>query len=336
MTNISKYLMTNPLTIKTSFARKLATISSNSLKNVPASVKIVEVGPRDGLQNEKGQVPTEVKLEFISKLAKSGLKYIEATSFVSPKWVPQMGDHATIMKTLSQKQDGITYAVLTPNLKGLQSALECGAKEVAIFGAASESFSQKNINCSISESLKRFEQVATEVEKAQIKMRGYVSCVLGCPYEGSIQPAEVTKVAKIMLEMGCYEISLGDTIGVGTAGTMNNLLEDITSKIPVEKLAIHCHDTYGQALSNILVALNHGISVVDASTAGLGGCPYAKGASGNVSTEDVVYMLNGLEVETGVDLASLMEAGNYISTYLQRDTMSKVARAKCGKWKKMS
>ena len=238
-----------------------------------------------------------------------------------------MGDHTEIMTALSNKSDGITYSVLTPNLKGLKSALDCGAKEVAIFGAASESFSQKNINCSIADSLKRFEEVAEEAVKAKVKLRGYVSCVIGCPYEGPISPAQVSKVSKLLLDMGCYEISLGDTIGVGTPGSMNALMEEVTKDIPVDKLAIHCHDTYGQALSNILVALSYGVGVVDASTAGLGGCPYAKGASGNVSTEDVVYMLHGLGIDTGVDLQKVIHAGNYISEAIGRDNMSKVARA---------
>ena len=239
----------------------------------------------------------------------------------------QMGDHTEIMNALSKKSDGITYSVLTPNLKGLKAALDCGAQEVAIFGAASESFSQKNINCSIAESLKRFEEVAEEAVKSKVKMRGYVSCVIGCPYEGPIAPTQVSQVARLLLDMGCYEISLGDTIGVGTPGSVNALMDEVTKNVPVEKLAIHCHDTYGQALSNILVAISHGITVVDASTAGLGGCPYAKGASGNVSTEDVIYMLEGLGIDTGVDLQEIIKAGNYISEAIGRDNMSKVARA---------
>lgn len=311
--------------------RNLSTL--NLMRNLPPAVRIVEVGPRDGLQNEKVQVPTNVKLEFIARLAESGLQNIEATSFVSPKWVPQMGDHVEIMKALASKQrvPGVSYSVLTPNIKGLKTALECGATEVAIFGAVSETFTQKNINCSIAESLKRFEDVANEVSKARIKMRGYVSCVLGCPYEGPVDPKQVTQVTETLLSMGCYEVSLGDTIGVGTPGSMSRLLEQVTNDIPVEKLAIHCHDTYGQALANILVALNYGISVVDASSAGLGGCPYAKGASGNVATEDVVYMLNGLHVETGVDLMALVKAGDYISQAIGRENMSKVARASLAK-----
>lgn len=312
--------------------RKLST-TQNLTRNLPSAVRIVEVGPRDGLQNEKVQVPTNVKLEFINRLAESGLQNIEATSFVSPKWVPQMGDHVEIMKALSSKKrlPGVTYSVLTPNIKGLKAALECGATEVAIFGAVSETFTQKNINCSISESLKRFEDVANEVSKARIKMRGYVSCVLGCPYEGPVDPKQVSQVTESLLSMGCYEVSLGDTIGVGTPGSMSKLLDQLTQDIPVDKLAIHCHDTYGQALANILVALNYGISVVDASSAGLGGCPYAKGASGNVATEDVVFMLNGLNIETGVDLMALIKAGDYISQAIGRENMSKVARATLAK-----
>jgi hydroxymethylglutaryl-CoA lyase len=240
-----------------------------------------------------------------------------------------MADHKEIMRELAATNNNsqVIYPVLTPNLKGLQTALECGAKEVAIFGAASESFSQKNINCSIAESLKRFEEVIRLALDSNVRVRGYVSCVAGCPYEGHIRPDQATSVAYAMLNMGCYEISLGDTIGVGTPGTIHSLLEMVTKTIPVDKLAIHCHDTYGQALSNILTALTHGVSVVDASTAGLGGCPYAKGASGNVATEDVVYMLEGLQIKTGVNLEKLVQAGAYISEAIGRPTMSKVAKA---------
>ncbi len=240
-----------------------------------------------------------------------------------------MADHAEIMQAVTKLPfENVSFPVLTPNLKGFQSAVDNGAKEVAIFGAASESFSQKNINCSIADSLKRFEEVMKAAEAAKIPVRGYVSCVVGCPYEGPIKADKVAEVSDLMLQMGCYEISLGDTIGVGTPKAFDILLQTLKEKnIPVDRLALHCHDTYGQALANILVGLNHGISVVDASTAGLGGCPYAKGASGNVATEDVVYMLNGMEIETNVNLNNLVEAGAFISKALGRETMSKAAKA---------
>ncbi|KAH9487960.1 hypothetical protein Btru_067327 [Bulinus truncatus] len=293
---------------------------------LPSFVKIVEVGPRDGLQNETGIVPTDVKVEFINKLADAGLKTIEATSFVSPKWVPQMADHAEVMKKITRKP-GTVYSVLTPNLKGFQAALAAGAQEVAIFGAASESFSKKNINCSIKESVDRFEEVTQAARKANIPVRGYISCVLGCPYEGDVKPEKVAEVAKSLLDIGCYEISLGDTIGVGTPGAMRNLISVVSQVVPMDKIAVHCHDTYGQALSNIFAALQMGVTTFDSSTAGLGGCPYAKGASGNVSTEDLIYMMNGLAIKTGVDIHKLIEAGHYISNALGRKSGSKVAIA---------
>lgn len=298
-----------------------------SQKALPSLVRIVEVGPRDGLQNEKKVVPTEVKLNFISKLAQSGLTHVEATSFVSPKWVPQMADHNEIMTALKDDRSDVNYPVLVPNIKGLESALKVGVKEIAIFGAVSESFTQKNINCSIAESLQRFELVMVKARENNLKVRGYVSCVVGCPYEGPIKPTAVAKVAKAMKDMGCYEISLGDTIGVGTPGTMSAMLEQVLKEVEPNDLAVHCHDTYGQALANILTALEYQISVVDSSTAGLGGCPYAKGASGNVATEDVIYMLHGMNIKTGVDLDRVIEAGKYISEQLGRPSMSKVARA---------
>jgi len=300
----------------------------STTSSLPSSVRIVEVGPRDGLQNEKVLVPTSVKVEFISRLAGAGLTHVEATSFVSPKWVPQMADHKEVMTSISTlPYPSVSYPVLVPNIKGLDAAVECGAKEVAIFGAASESFSKKNINCSIEESLARFEPVLNSAKEAGVKVRGYVSCVVGCPYEGSIDPKKVAMVAKIMLDMGCYEISLGDTIGVGTPGTIRAMLEEVEKVVPLSKVAVHCHDTYGQALANILTALQMGVGVVDSSTAGLGGCPYAKGASGNVSTEDVVYMLHGMGIQTGTNLDKLVEAGKFISSHLNRDTMSRVGRA---------
>ncbi|KAM9255918.1 hydroxymethylglutaryl-CoA lyase, mitochondrial isoform 1-T1 [Cariama cristata] len=269
----------------------------------PKRVKVVEVGPRDGLQNEKNVVPTSVKINLINMLSETGLQVIEATSFVSPKWVPQMADHTEVMQGIN-KLPGISYPVLTPNLKGFQAAVAAGAKEVSIFGAASELFTKKNINCSIEESLERFNEVMTAARGASIPVRGYVSCVLGCPYEGKISAAKVAEVSKKMYSMGCYEISLGDTIGIGTPGSMKEMLTAVMKEVPVGALAVHCHDTYGQALANILVALQMGVSVVDASVAGLGGCPYAQGASGNVATEDLVYMLNGLGIHT-VSMSSL-------------------------------
>ncbi|XP_061824555.1 hydroxymethylglutaryl-CoA lyase, mitochondrial [Nerophis lumbriciformis] len=297
-------------------------------QTLPGKVKIVEVGPRDGLQNEKTIVPTETKIHLIDLLSESGLSVVEATSFVSPKWVPQMADQVEVMKGICRKP-GVSYPVLTPNLKGFQSAVMAGASEVAIFGAASELFSKKNINCSVDESLQRFDEVMKAAKKEGVPVRGYVSCVLGCPYEGKVAPAKVAHVAKRLYSMGCYEISLGDTIGVGNPGSMQAMLEAVSREVPVDVLAVHCHDTYGQALANIFVALQMGVSVVDSSIAGLGGCPYAKGASGNVATEDVVYMLHGLGIQTGVDLSKLMDAGAFICRSLNRKTSSKVAQATC-------
>uniref|UniRef100_A0A8C3PT03 Hydroxymethylglutaryl-CoA lyase, mitochondrial n=1 Tax=Calidris pygmaea TaxID=425635 RepID=A0A8C3PT03_9CHAR len=294
----------------------------------PKRVKVVEVGPRDGLQNEKNVVPTPVKINLINMLSETGLQVIEATSFVSPKWVPQMADHTEVMQGIN-KLPGVSYPVLTPNLKGFQAAVAAGAKEVSIFGAASELFTKKNINCSIEESLERFDEVMTAARAASIPVRGYVSCVLGCPYEGKISAAKVAEVSKKMYSMGCYEISLGDTIGIGTPGSMKEMLTAVMKEVPVGALAVHCHDTYGQALANILVALQMGVSVVDASVAGLGGCPYAQGASGNVATEDLVYMLNGLGIQTGVDLQKLMDTGTFICNALNRRTNSKVSQASC-------
>jgi hydroxymethylglutaryl-CoA lyase len=294
---------------------------------LPKQVRIVEVGARDGLQNEPGDVvATAVKLELIRRLEQAGVRYIEAASFVSPKWVPQMGDALAVMTGIDP-QPGITYAALTPNLKGLESAIEAGVKEVAVFGAASESFSQKNINCSVAESLQRFEAVMQRAQAENIKVRGYVSTVLGCPYEGDIAPAKVAEVANTLYQMGCYEISLGDTIGTGTPLKAKQMLEAVSRDIPMTHLAAHFHDTYGQALSNLLAVLEEGLAVIDSSVAGLGGCPYAKGASGNVATEDLVYMLNGLGIEHGVDLKKLIAAGNTICAKLDRANGSKVATA---------
>ncbi|BFG37770.1 hypothetical protein CerSpe_240440 [Prunus speciosa] len=299
---------------------------SNLLKNIPEFVKIVEVGPRDGLQNEKHIVPTAVKVKLIEMLVASGLDVVEATSFVSPKWVPQLADAKDVMKAI-RNVEGVRFPVLTPNLKGFEAAVAAGAKEVAIFASASESFSKSNINCSIEDSLIRYHDVATAATKLSIPVRGYISCVVGCPVEGTVLPSQVAYVAKKLYDMGCSDISLGDTIGVGTPGTVIPMLEAVTDVVPTDKLAVHYHDTYGQALSNILASLQMGISTVDSSVSGLGGCPYAKGASGNVATEDVVYMLNGLGVKTNVDLKKLMLAGDFICKHLGRSSGSKTAVA---------
>ena len=291
----------------------------------PSTVKIVEVGPRDGLQNEKVAVDVATKVALIKQLVNAGLSYIEAGSFVSPKWVPQMAGSDQVF--LKLPADATTYAALTPNMQGLQRALECEVKEVAVFAAASEKFSQKNINCTIDESLERFAPVVSAAHESGVAVRGYISCVLGCPYEGMVTPDQVAELTDKLLAMGCYEVSLGDTIGVGTPGSTQHLLDRLLQQFPADKLAVHMHDTYGQALSNILIALQNGISVIDSSVAGLGGCPYASGASGNVATEDLVYMLDGLGIEHGVDLQALIAAGNMICAKLNRENGAKVARA---------
>lgn len=290
-------------------------------------VRIVEVGPRDGLQNESQRVSTETKIEFIKRLADTGLKTIEATAFVSPKWVPQMADHAEVMRGL-ERREGVSYPVLVPNLRGFEAAVAAGATEVAVFAAASETFSQRNINCSIAESLERFAPVFDAARAAQVRVRGYVSCVLGCPYEGAVNPVRVADVAARLFDAGCYEISLGDTIGVGTPNRTKAMLATVFERVPVENLACHFHDTYGQAVANIYAAMESGVRFFDASVSGLGGCPYAPGAAGNVATEDLVYMLNGMDVETGVDLDRLIAAGAFICEKLGRQTQSKVARAR--------
>ncbi|KAM7528582.1 hypothetical protein LguiB_031992 [Lonicera macranthoides] len=307
-------------------AKDARDIKNKFFKGIPKYVKIVEVGPRDGLQNEKNIVPTSVKVELIHRLVSSGLSVVEATSFVSPKWVPQLADAKDVIEAVRNLEDA-RLPVLTPNLKGFEAAVAAGAKEVAIFASASESFSKSNINCSIEESLSRYRAVTHAARKLSIPVRGYVSCVIGCPVEGPIPPSKVAHVAKELHEMGCSEISLGDTIGVGTPGTVLLMLEAVMAVVPVEKLAVHFHDTYGQSLPNILVSLQLGISAVDSSVAGLGGCPYAKGASGNVATEDVVYMLNGLGIKTDVDLGKLLQAGEFISKHLGRSSGSKTAVA---------
>lgn len=293
---------------------------------LPEKVKIVEVGPRDGLQNEKQTIATTTKIQLINQLSAAGLSYIEAGSFVNPKWVPQMADSAEVFAGIN-RHPGVTYAALTPNLQGFERALEANASEMAIFAAASEDFSQKNINCSIAESLTRFAVLMEAAQPQNIPVRGYISCVAGCPYSGSVAPETVGWLARELLAMGCYEISLGDTIGVGTAGQIKQLIEYLARDIPVTRLAVHMHDTYGQAVANIYAALECGISVVDSSVAGLGGCPYALGASGNVATEDVVYLLDGLGIEHGVDFEQLVAAGNFICSALGRVNGSKAAQA---------
>jgi hydroxymethylglutaryl-CoA lyase len=294
------------------------------------TVRIVEVGPRDGLQNENQIVYAATKLELIDRLAKAGLRAIEVASFVSPKWVPQMADHAQIMQGL-KRHPGVSYPVLTPNLKGFEAAVAAGADEVAVFAAASESFSQKNINCSIAESIARFAPVFDAARERGIRVRGYVSCVAGCPYEGHVPPQKVAEVSAALDERGCYEISLGDTIGVGTPASILHMLDAVAARVPMDRLAGHYHDTYGMAVANIHASWQHGVRVFDSSIAGLGGCPYAKGATGNVATEDVVYLFNGLGVETGVDLDELVECAQWISTQLGREPVSRVSRAMLAK-----
>ncbi len=294
--------------------------------SLPQAVRIVEVGPRDGLQNEAVLVPAPVKRHLIQLLIDSGLKTIEVGSFVSPRWVPQMADTADILASLP-RDNGVRYPVLVPNAQGMAAALAAGATEIAVFVAASESFSRKNINCSIDESFVRLIQVAETAAKLHIPVRGYISCVVGCPYEGEIAPGAVASVAARLLEMGCYEISLGDTIGVGTPVKVQAMIDGVAAHVPVGQLALHCHDTWGQALANIFAGLERGVAVVDSAVAGLGGCPYAKGASGNVATEDVVYLLNGLGIDHGVDLGAVALAGRYIMGELGRSSQSKVARA---------
>ena len=296
------------------------------MSKFPQQVSIVEVGARDGLQNETAVIELPVKLAFIDGLVRAGLKRIEAGSFVSPKWVPQMADSAAVFNSLGQ-DSGATFSALTPNEKGMLAAIDAGVDEVAVFAAASESFSQRNINCSIAQSLERFEPVFRLARQHNLRVRGYVSCVMGCPYEGAIRPDAVLAVSQTLLDKGCYEISLGDTIGTGTPGQTAHLLSTLLKTIPVSKLAVHFHDTYGQALANILVALQHGISVIDSAAGGLGGCPYAAGASGNVATEDVVYMLNGMGIDCGVDINALVAASTQIFDHLNREPASRTMRA---------
>ena len=293
---------------------------------LPRHVRIVEVGPRDGLQNEKAMVSTADKIELIDRLSATGLQSIEATSFVSPRWVPQLADAAEVFTGITRRP-GVHYPVLVPNEKGYERAREAGVEEIAVFTAASEAFNQRNINASIDESLQRFAPVLERARGDGVRVRGYVSTVLGCPYQGEVPLADVVRVARQLHGMGCYEISLGDTIGVGTPGKARAMLQAVAGEVPLDALAAHFHDTYGQALANILACLEVGVSVVDASVAGTGGCPYATGASGNVASEDVVYMLHGLGIETGVDLARLADTGRWLAGRLGRETGSRVGRA---------
>ncbi|MCX4065566.1 hydroxymethylglutaryl-CoA lyase [Pseudomonas sp. S1Bt30] len=294
---------------------------------LPSHVRLVEVGPRDGLQNEAQPISVADKVQLVDALSAAGLSYIEVGSFVSPKWVPQMAGSAEVFAQI-QRKPGVTYGALAPNLRGFEDALAAGVKEVAVFAAASEAFSQRNINCSISESLERFAPIMAAAQQHGVSVRGYVSCVLGCPYEGEIAAEQVATVARELYAMGCYEVSLGDTIGTGTAGATRRLFEVVGAQVPRDKLAGHFHDTYGQAIANVYAALLEGIQVFDSSIAGLGGCPYAKGASGNVATEDVLYLLNGLGIHTGIDLDALINAGRQISQVLGRPTGSRVAKAR--------
>jgi hydroxymethylglutaryl-CoA lyase len=287
---------------------------------------MVEVSPRDGLQNEQEIIPSSVKIEFINRLTETGLSVIEATSFVSPKWIPQLADHSEVYQAI-KKLPNLNYPVIVFNQRGMDAAIAAGVKEIAVFSTPSEAFCQRNANCSVSENLQRIADIMVVAKQNAIKVRGYISCVLGCPYEGKIAPIAVANLAEKLLALGCYEISLGDTIGVGTPGTAKILLQTVLNKIPAKNIAVHFHDTYGQALANIYVALENDICVVDSSVAGLGGCPYAKGASGNVASEDVLYMLNGLGIKTGVDLEKLIAVGNFISDYLKRPSRSKVGIA---------
>jgi len=297
---------------------------------LPARVRLVEVGPRDGLQNEKAEVPADVKVGLIDRLTEAGFPAIEATSFVSPKWVPQMADAAEVMARIRRKE-GVRYPVLTPNLKGFEAALAAKADEVAVFVAASETFSRKNINCGIAESLERARPIFAAAKANGVRVRGYISCVLGCPYEGEVDRQKVADVAAALWRDGAYEVSLGDTIGVGTAGKTQALISTVAAGVPADCLAGHFHDTYGQALTNVYAAMELGVATFDCSVAGLGGCPYAKGATGNVASEDVVYLLAGLGIETGVDLTKLRMAGQFISDFLGRAPVSRVARALAAK-----
>lgn len=296
----------------------------------PQSVKVVEVGARDGLQNEPDPVPTPTKVDFINQLSATGLRCIEVTSFVSPTWIPQLADATDVYTSIDRKKN-IEYPVLVPNERGMERALEAGVSSIAIFNAASETFNRKNINASIAEAFERLEIVANMAQQENVAIRGYVSCVLGCPYEGHIAPEAVSQVAREMHALGCYEISLGDTIGIGTPLEARRLLDAVARDVPLEDLAVHFHDTRGQALANVLACLEGGVATIDASVGGLGGCPYAEGASGNLATEDLVYMLNGMGIETGIDIDSLIAAGRFISRALGREPASRMGRVPAGK-----
>ena len=296
------------------------------MSHLPAAVRIVEVGPRDGLQNEKAMVPTAAKIELVDRLSATGLKTIEATSFVSPKWVPQLADAAEVFAAI-ERRPGVAYPVLVPNETGYARARAVGVEEIAVFTAASEAFNLSNINASIDESLRRFEPVLARARADGVRVRGYVSTVLGCPYQGEVPLADVVRVSRALHQMGCYEVSLGDTIGVGTPGKARAMLRAVAAEVPIHALAIHFHDTYGQALANILACLEEGVAVVDAAVAGTGGCPYARGASGNVASEDVAYMLQGMGIETGIDLDALADTGRWLAALLGRETGSRVGRA---------
>lgn len=296
------------------------------MMSLPRRVKMVEVGPRDGLQNEEKILSADLKIDFINRLSETGLSVIEATSFVSPQWIPQLADHDQVFRAIHKKPQ-VNYPVLVPNLTGLQNALAAGVKEIAVFTSPSQQFNQHNINCSVEESLERIAKVMAVAKENKVRVRGYISCVLGCPYEGKMAPEKVAAQAEVLFNLGCYEISLGDTIGVGTPGLAKTMIETVSRKVPLENLAVHFHDTYGQALANLYAALESGIAVMDSSVAGLGGCPYAKGAAGNVASEDVLYMLNGLGIETGVDLEKLIAVGRFITEKLGKKPQSKVNQA---------
>ena len=303
-----------------------------NLRNYSDFVKVVEVGPRDGLQNEKKIIPTPVKVDFIDKLSETGLQVIEVTSFVSPKWVPQMADNAEVFKQI-KKVEGVSYPVLIPNIKGLEKAIEVGAKEIAIFGSPSESFSQKNTNCSLSENMQRMKEIADLAKQNNFKIRGYISCIIACPYEGSMKPSVIASLSSALLQLGCYEVSLGDTIGVGTPKKVKSLLDEIKEVADLSKFALHFHDTYGQAIGNTYTGLDVGIRIFDSSVSGLGGCPYAEGATGNVATEDLLYLLQGQGLQTGVDLNKVIKAGDFISSQLGKKNQSKAGTALLSKEK---
>ncbi|KWR78002.1 hydroxymethylglutaryl-CoA lyase [Cupriavidus sp. IDO] len=298
---------------------------------MPANVKVVEVGPRDGLQNERTLVSTDVKVELINRLSNAGIVNVEAASFVSPKWVPQMADGNDVMGRI-ERRPGTLYSVLTPNMKGFEGAIASGADEVVIFGAASEAFSQKNINCSIAESIARFEAVAAAAKDAGVRLRGSISCSLGCPYQGDVPVQSVVDVVRRMRDLGCDEIDIADTIGVGTPVQVREVMRAAATEFPVERISGHFHDTYGQALPNILASLEVGVGIFHASVAGLGGCPYAKGATGNVATEDVLYMLHGMGLHTGIELDEVVRAGDFISQAIGRSNNSRVGKALLAKW----